>query len=489
MHASIMHAFIIVHASICVLPAGCAWTFDGEALDVPLVGDAPPILGPRIALSGADSLEFVRGADGADWVALPTCDTIGRNAVRVDRLEAPAAEELLSATRIVVAARAFFLIDAGPDPMGPATLTVRAAAEQPGHAFTLPSALGDLVVGAGGDVFAYRASTPPGGGYRLFRRDGSFARDVPPTPPSHVDTTRVFFDGAGDLFFVYDGCPAPGRASDPCNTVTAYSTTDGSDFVVGNFPGDLRVDDADHAILGCDDGGLRVVDLRAPPDTPPRVLDSGACMVIESASLWRGLAGRVAYWSGPPLAPMSRLLVVPFDGSAPPRLLFEEAMGLEALAVSATAAAYTHNAPTGFPMVGDASDGWIGDWRFMERGRFASFSADGTRIRWLEHSARDYPSGDLLSAPATGGDALRLAANVYEYDELGDGRVIAADNQAFAGPQNRVIAIDERHRIARRIAEGASSFYLLPGSPDALVVALVSAVDGYELARVDLPPP
>src|SRR5437867_3944638 len=45
---------------------------------------------------------------------------------------------------------------------------------------------------------------------------------------------------------------------------------------------------------------------------------------------------------------------------------------------------------------GGVGDGWIGDWRFMERGWDVE-ETDAGRLRWLDHAARAQNIGDLLS--------------------------------------------------------------------------------------------
>ncbi len=135
----------------------------------------------------------------------------------------------------------------------------------------------------------------------------------------------------------------------------------------------------------------------------------------------------------------------------------------------------------------DAVEGWLGDWRFMTRGRSPAFSRDFSRLRWLEYAATSNRSGQLRSA-AIGGEPLRLAYNVTKFEELEDGRVLALANAPFAGQQNRLIAIDEQHRTAVAVAEDVQDYLRIPDSNDVLVWHEI--VNGkYELYRVAIPPP
>ncbi|HEY7957327.1 MAG TPA: hypothetical protein VII38_18600, partial [Polyangia bacterium] len=134
-----------------------------------------------------------------------------------------------------------------------------------------------------------------------------------------------------------------------------------------------------------------------------------------------------------------------------------------------------------------AGDGWLSDWRFMERGRGAGWSRDGKKLRWLEHAAQESGVGELLSATVPNGAPLHLALNVRQYDELSDGRVLACDDRAFRGIQNRVVVIDEQARTARWVASQAAEYVHIPGSSD-LLIDVVSGPSTYDIVRVPVPP-
>src|SRR5262249_28869821 len=90
-----------------------------------------------------------------------------------------------------------------------------------------------------------------------------------------------------------------------------------------------------------------------------------------------------------------------------------------------------------------AGDGWMGDWKFMERGLGPFFSGDGKRLRWLEHTAQSSGVGDLMSALVPGGVGTRLARNVLDAYQMSDGRLIALANRSSPGTWNRIIVVDE----------------------------------------------
>jgi hypothetical protein len=152
--------------------------------------------------------------------------------------------------------------------------------------------------------------------------------------------------------------------------------------------------------------------------------------------------------------------------------------------------AVTKSQPNGpntveFPVVQTSHDGWVGDWRFMERGHAASFSADRKRLRWIEHTDNPQQIGDLMSAPRNGAATL-LARNTSQYAEAPDGRVLAITNHWTEGAQNRLIAIDESAKVATWVADRADDYIAIPGSND-LLVELVNDHGDYDLMRVAMP--
>ena len=128
----------------------------------------------------------------------------------------------------------------------------------------------------------------------------------------------------------------------------------------------------------------------------------------------------------------------------------------------------------------------------MERGRGVDFSSDGTRLRWLEHTALAGGAGDMLSMAAAdlpkepNVTPLLLAKNAKQYADLGKGHVLVAANQAFLGTQNRVILVDEPNQVAYWVADSASRFEFLYGTTD-LLIGVVTGVAGTNWVRIPLP--
>jgi hypothetical protein len=125
----------------------------------------------------------------------------------------------------------------------------------------------------------------------------------------------------------------------------------------------------------------------------------------------------------------------------------------------------------------------------MERGRALTFSADGTRVRFLEHTADLNGVGDLMTGPV-GGPYQLVARNSLRYQEIDDRRLIAVTNAAYGVGRARVVLVDEAAGTVSRLVEGADAYVVLPGNGEALV-RLQSSDYGApdEWLRVPLPPP
>jgi hypothetical protein len=248
----------------------------------------------------------------------------------------------------------------------------------------------------------------------------------------------------------------------------------------------------DDAMLLCDEAGLR----RVPFDGgAPSTIDSERCNLLRSGE-WltdhppRLVHGDVWYardYQTPWPDRLTRdVLAAPLDGSAAPRVALS-AVGeryLLPIAAATTASPLYAQAPPGPKELIRGSNGWLDDWQFMERGILATSSADGRRVRWIEHAAKLDPVGELMSAAVPGGVPLRLARNAVQYEEIAPGKLLVADDQALVGPQNRVLLIDEGRREARRLADAAMQFHKL--ADDSLLVELVSDGDRRSLAVVPL---
>jgi hypothetical protein len=203
-----------------------------------------------------------------------------------------------------------------------------------------------------------------------------------------------------------------------------------------------------------------------------RVLDSDPCVADTVVVRRDHLVYNALVW------PNQVLRSVPLDGSARP---VDLAHADAALAIDAERVAWT-TTPGNYPV----TDGWVDDKRFMERGRFATFSADGRHLYFLEHAATSSGAGELRSYEIATGITHLLALNARSFAELPDGRLLAVTNAWRDDQWNRVVVIDEARRTIDWVAEGADGFTLIPGSQDVLV-NLVASTDGITMARMPIP--
>src|SRR5262249_42195968 len=140
---------------------------------------------------------------------------------------------------------------------------------------------------------------------------------------------------------------------------------------------------------------------------------------------------------------------------------------LIAISVLADTILYSTDPPDRY--VHGAGDGWLGDWKFMERGLGVNFSRDRTLLTWLEHAAQGSATGDLtqvkLSPPGVpGGTPQTLAKNTRQYTFLGDGRILCDENRANNGTWNRIVLIDWERGHKQYVAVGANHFSIVPES-------------------------
>lgn len=183
----------------------------------------------------------------------------------------------------------------------------------------------------------------------------------------------------------------------------------------------------------------------------------------------------------------TELLRIPLNGSPPDRApkvqrrrILARSGGLEVYSLDQSGL-YGNN----------AGDGWIGSWRFMERGLFGYVTPDRRRVRFVEHAANALAVGELRSATLYQPASRLLARNVpwpYFFD-LGadDTRALAIDNAAYPGPQNRLIAIDEERGYSQALVEGAHNFALSRVTNDLLIETMSNEI-GFDLVRMPLPP-
>lgn len=457
--------------ALALLSAGCSWTFDGDAPEVPLLGSAPDTDSlPHLNQGPADSTaEVVYGTDGRPWAIFDeTLDMNGdlQEGMRAVRLEPPGLEETLVAEDGEYGYDHFYLLNSDPagmpNPM--LHLTIQALPRDGNDVtFDLPLHQPLLIPGPGDRLFLYWAESSDTTEFLIQWVDKSFSRMIPVLPgidPGNPSSASMFFSSDGLWLYTQDGN----------NDLVKHSTTSEVDLDLGVWSRDFGLD-GDHFVV-CGDSGLRTV----PTDgSMGMVLDPSPCDKKEPLYFH---GSYVLYTVNGTLRQTLR------NGTGTPTTVLD--MGERVIAFGPqNSLAYSRD-PAGKYAAG-AGDGWIGDWRFMDRGRAVSYSRDGKKVRWLEHAAQASGIGELLSATVPNGDPLHLALNVRQYEELSDGRVLACSNRVFRGVQNRVIAIDEEKKTAVWVASAGGEFANIPGTTD-ILVDVVTGPSSYDIVRVPIPP-
>jgi hypothetical protein len=479
--------------------AGCAWTLDGDAPDLPLVG-APPSLGSlqRLNRGPVYGSAIVHGVDGAYWLSLQE----ESKKLRVVRLSEPAAEMSIEGDQFVVAWRAFYVWKKGDPPTDPnapwpATLELISAGQDSSLAQTFPFDLGigQVIIGGADDVFVYVPQTADATGYEIVRRADGLRRSIafPGMDQNPSSFSGGFFSGDGDWFFdrapCITGCATDSNDQDLGGTerrpVSAHGTTQERDLDLGALPRRLLLYEPSattRRLLTCGSDGVNVVPLEPSDANPALQLESAACasdvFSVQRVKQDDGSSDVEVYYSIG-----GELRRVPIDASRPPERVLDHDVARVLAIYDQDTIIYSQD--PGDRYIYGVGDGWIGDWRFMNRGRSADLSADRKEVRFLENAAQSGGIGDLCAAPI-GGDVVRLARNTYQYDELDDGRVLAAANHAFRGTQNRIIVIDEKLKQARWVVDQAARYSFIPGSSD-LLVDIVTGASSSDLVRVSVP--
>jgi hypothetical protein len=485
------------------LPVACSYTFDTTEPSLPYIGDQTNAAGlPKLNDKPVGGELFAKGADGRVWILMQHSDDMQWEMKPMSG--APASDTLApNETMQLVTWRALYITrkgsavgvvdggvppdlapppdmahprvgDMGASPPPNVTLVVRNVGEHPGKEFQVPDGSALIYSLGDDDVFAYIVTDPGTPGYILQRRDGSYRRIVP--WPAGIDPANPFKNGlffgdtgAGDTFYDRD---ADGR-------IVGHHTRDNVDIDLGIRPRFLAWSDA-NTLVTCGNDGVRVV----PVDgvTSERILDEEIC----KPSLLYINRGYVYYNVG------MTMRKTKLDGTEAPidvwnfgtdRLLAISTFGDTILYSTDPADRYVHG----------AGDGWLGDWKFMERGLGVTFSRDRTLLTWLEHAAQGTAAGDLtqvkLPAPAVGGGTTQtLTKNTRQYTFLADGRILCDENRANNGTWNRVVLIDWERGHKQYVAVGANHFSLVPESTwDDYIVDVVSGATGHDIARVKLP--
>lgn len=349
---------------LALFVSGCSLVFDGTEPDLPLLG-APPERASlaRLNHGPAGRAAVILGRDRAHWATfLETFATPAgpRRGYRAVRLSPPAAEEVLLGDDFVLTYRAFFRSEREGE-AARTRLSIHSAGEG-GHwdVFELPGGPAQLFIGGADDVFVYWPRDKDTTEVLLQQRDRSFARMIP-VPPG-VDPTDPY--GKGEFAFTYDGKWFITR--DAADHMVLYAARSDETRDLGRVPGGLALTNAE--ILACGPEGLLAVGLA---DGVHRQLDAAPCQdegySFRDEVLYYYAAGETRR--------------VPLDGSRAPEPVL--AAGRRLLGFGPDGAVlHTRLPPNSY--VNDASDGWLGEWRFMERGRAASYSSRKGRLRWLE---------------------------------------------------------------------------------------------------------
>lgn len=481
-------AFFSRFLGLALLGLGaCSWTFDDSAPEVPLLGTpVPPEQFVKLNVEPARDDLILTDRDGNPWVAITAAAPLTliplpqqRDTVHLIRLDADAPKDGrerldVTADHSLVSYRAVYLIEppsgaAKNDPTQPTAVTVLFPGVPPrAQTFMFPSGSETLSIDYNTDEsFVYwvpKAKDP-----RIFitRTDGSFQRTLPPPKgydaPEGLARIRLFFDGSGEHLFVQDGD----------RRLLSYSTRDDKSVDLGVQPVALAFGSPQTSLIACAEGGVKRVALDGSGEA---VLDSAPC----DPDILRSSGGKIYYKSGEALRSAA------VDGSTPPQVALAGPVGQLFTVSPKWGLVYSLDAPLTYGS--GIGDGWLGDWRFMQRGRRPGFSGDGTRLRWLENAARSDNSGDLSSATIADRQVVQLARNVRTTSELADGRVLAISNAAFKGTQNRLIVIDEASRTARWVVDSARDFLRIPGTEELLVKIIVGQL-GFDIRRVPIPRP
>lgn len=499
--------------------SGCFTILGDDTQGLPLMGDPVPTESlPRLNEKPVQTWEIHQAADLRSWVVM--CETgnlqeslslclPGLNGrLRVRRVSEPASPKILNGDYFFIGGftgrRAVYVSRNAATSTRLQVFLSRDLGDgewQPAATYDLPPGDPRITPGPGQRLFVYRVTRPKTPRLDLLWRDQqqrhTFSYDAKDT----VDDDP-FFDAAGAYLFarVQRSADREALAADPARQAElrrfyAYNIATEVEQDLGLHPRSTQNHPlGQSSLVSCGSDGLRVIlygpareaakaedrerILDLPPPCEPGKLqgfdrDNGLAIFDAGTDLRRvPLSGAAADFI--PKVKQRRVLARSGNGT--------EAYALDPVGLYANA----------------ASDGWIAEHRFMERGLFGYFTQDSKRVRYLEHAATPLSVGDLMSAPvptpdgADPGPPTLLARNVpfpYFYDlTQPDGRTLAISNAAvFPGPFNRLIAIDEAQGRAQLLLVGANNFVLLRATND-LLVELVNSEVGFDLVRTQLPP-
>lgn len=473
--------------------AGCSWIFDDTAPELPLIGD-PPVMERFLKLNQKTARDAFLVYDAGDkpWAVIPELPELPAGIpdgvtlpnlpevirlVRLDPQEDPTTAATYPSQYLQLTLRSLYIM-VTPQLFDPLSKdkSVFLTRVRPGQAPELfgqfPEGTPVLLVSSSELVGVMVSQNSKSRSLRIFRMDGSMeTRDI--ATPDGVDPAKPFekgryqLDQSGDHFIVQDGK----------DVITVYETrAKGGQLSLGKQLRTWVLDSRQTALLICGDGGL----VRLPLDgSPGKTLDSLPC----SQDVFRvtAIAGTrvVLYKSG------DGLRQVPEDGSAAAQWRMDTigqllAIGPGGELLYSTDPVLTYGAGIG--------NGFLGAQQVMERGRRPTWSADRSRLRYLEWAARSDSAGDFHSRRLATDEVLRIARNVRSFSEIPDGRVVAVSNSVPKGTHNRIIVVDENAQQARWVADSSRDYLLILGTSDLLAKVVVGQT-GWDIRRVPIPAP
>ncbi len=487
--AALRHGLALLALLSTLGGGGCAYSFDEAGVDVPLLGEPIPPSQYRqlnLGLGPARTAILLQGAEATPerddlWVAMAQAQPETwpppekwPDTFRLVRLS-DESSETWSADQILASGSMLYLLTRPSDGKGDVQLRLRRpGVSAPIGEFTLPPGDGVLLAAPNDSAFAYIPAKNPKMTFLLQRSDGSFTRELPlpvgVDPKQPFDKGRFYFEPRGDVFFTQD-------ADDQ---LLAYSTTRKTEWPLGMFDRDVIIDSRARALYFC---GMRGLARLLLATGTAQTLDSAAC----NPAILRLSSGGILYLRHDGLIELSESGIARLLVPAPVGQLL--AIGPGGVPVYSSDPPLTYGAGIG--------DGWLGDWRFMNRGRRPTFSIDAAtpdsseraRIRWLENAARSDNSGELMSARLVARDRerpLMLAKNVRQWLEVRPGSLLAISNAAGRGVYNRLIFIDEEQRQARWVIDSARDFVRIPGQSEVIALVVHGQI-GFDVYRVPIP--
>jgi hypothetical protein len=469
---------LLMRHFVALLLCSCVYEWNGDQPVFPLTGNPPPLSSfQKLNQVTAGRPTLMTGPDGVNWLAFCEFWPMGNGnggrgcaKLRLVRLGLPGdapVEEAITADSFSLQNTELYEMR---DDMKAMTRTVTlhrpGASDDVSFVFRQGKALLYSNFSGSADVFVYWIMDTKTDSLSIYRRDRKYQRNLP--LPADVDPTKTPDPKVYDFLFTADGDTLVVRTSD--GSMTAYSTLDEGMVPLGKRPQDFTIDDTTHAVLTFGDDGYRSVPLDGSAETV------FASAKIDIGSL--GFSDTLGFW-----ADEKGLWEVPLDGSAPAQLVQPGAARLWNLSPSGQ---ITYSKDPRGRYAGNAGDGWVGDWNFMERGRLMGWSSDGARIHFLEHAATVGTYGDLTSVSVPGGGPRILAVNAHNWAELPDHRILAVENAVYAGTWNRLVVIDEVANTKRWVVPECADFFLINNGTE-LIADVVSGASGFDILRVPAP--